>query len=90
MILTNRPGTNTMTKSYYLREQGETVKEAIEAHVDGGFEDALDAVEAADRNITPGAAYEVIDQDGVTYFRGTTVDPNKRCLEIQTRGVRHE
>lgn len=50
--------------AFYLREEGETTKEAIRAHSCEPFESVEEAARDATYNITPGAKWDVIDRHG--------------------------
>jgi hypothetical protein len=50
--------------SYYIREEGETTDEAIDAHCGFSFDSADFAAQEAPKNVSPGAKWDIIDQDG--------------------------
>lgn len=56
--------------SFYIREEGETTEEAIEAHDCGGFDSVEDAVAKAPLNVSPGAKWAIIDIKGKVYRTG--------------------
>ena len=65
----------SIAKRYYIREEGETTEEAIQAHCNGGFESLKEAEREAPKNVDFGAKWDVVDRNGKIYASG--VAPQK-------------
>lgn len=52
------------TRKYYLKEDGETTQDAVRAHGQYFFKSVGEAVIAAETEISPGAFYSVINDEG--------------------------
>lgn len=57
-------------KRYYIREEGETTEEAIEAHCYDGFDSIWLAEVEAPKNVSPQSKWDVIDRNGKVYKSG--------------------
>lgn len=60
----------SIKKRFYIREEGEGTKEAIDAHCYDGFETAEEAAKDAPKNVSPGAKWDIIDRNGKVYVSG--------------------
>lgn len=50
--------------AFFIREQGETTEEAVEAHCGNFFNSVDDAAREAPKNVSPGVEWEVVDIRG--------------------------
>lgn len=57
---------------FYIREEGETTEEAIEAHCFDGFTDIDEAASQAPKNVNPGSRWDIVDHNGNVYRSGVS------------------
>lgn len=57
---------------YYIKEEGETLVECVEAHCGNYFDTWEEALSKAHANVSPGACYSIVNEDGKTYATGIT------------------
>jgi hypothetical protein len=60
----------SIPKRYYIREEGETTQESIEAHCDDGFDSWERARDQANQNVDFGSKWDIVDRNGTVYASG--------------------
>ena len=58
---------------YFIREDGETLEESIEAHGDNSFNTVNEAINEAKANVSEGSGFKVVDRTGKVYAQGVVV-----------------
>ena len=55
---------------FYIREEGETTEDAVEAHVNGSYSGMSTAFKEGPKNVSPGRKFDIIDDTGYVHASG--------------------
>lgn len=61
---------NSKAAEFFIREEGENTEEAISAHLNDGFDSPKEAAAVANKNVSPGARWDIVDRRGNIYSSG--------------------
>lgn len=62
-----------LAATFYVREEGETTEEAVDAHFGDGYDTPEEAAKDANNNVSPGAGWDIVDRKGNVYRSGKNV-----------------